>query len=151
LREAFAHFLLAQRARVDRRHREVAIEKMLGNARLAHGTEPERMFTSQQRAGEIPRAHFLRIHKDALALAIPCGDEMMPLVPRDRAGFRAVHQLFIRRYAVAEVEAHVAVLADTQRKSLGGILVLLANDPLQLRHFPRPDPRFESDGTQRSP
>src|SRR6185436_10743196 len=43
LREAFADFLIAQGAPVNHRHREVAIEEMLRDARLRHRTKAERV------------------------------------------------------------------------------------------------------------
>src|SRR5207244_357460 len=45
LRETLAHFLRAQRATVDRRHRDVAVEEMIRESALRHRAEPQRMRT----------------------------------------------------------------------------------------------------------
>jgi hypothetical protein len=65
------------------------------------------------------------------------GDDVLPLAAREHAGFRAMHQRFIRRHAVAEIEADVAILADTERETFRRILVFLRNEALQFFQIPR--------------
>ncbi len=65
------------------------------------------------------------------------GAKGVALYAREHAGFRAMHQRFIRRHAVAEIEADVAILADTERETFRRILVFLRYEALQFFQIPR--------------
>src|SRR5688572_7803090 len=106
---------------------------MLGNSVLRHRAKSEWMFSRQEPADEIPRANFFAIDEHALAPPVPDRGEMVPFVARDHADFGAMDNGFIRRYAVSKIKSHVTILADAERKTFRGILVLLADDTLQLR------------------
>ena len=68
---------------------------------------------------------------------------MLPLPAREHARLRAMHQRLVRRHAIAEVEADVAILADAERETLRRILVLLRYEPLQFSHIPRAHPALQ--------
>src|SRR6185369_1040581 len=101
---------------INRRHGNVAVQKMLCDAALRHRAQPKRMRTGQQAPFKIPCTNFLAIDEDTFALSIPRRQHVVPFVARHDAGFCAMYHRFIWRNTVSKIKPNVTVLADSERE-----------------------------------